>query len=50
MVERDQVAKAIIRKPSLQMENTVSRIKGSQWLDVAGLLLSSAFILALVFK
>jgi hypothetical protein len=32
------------------MENAMSRIQASHWLDVAGLLLSSGFILALLFK
>lgn len=48
MVERYQVAKAVILRN--EAEKAMSKIDASRWLSVSGLLLSSAFILALLFK
>jgi hypothetical protein len=50
MVERDQVEKAVILKASQRGREAMSKIQASQWLSVSGLLLSIAFIVALLFK
>jgi hypothetical protein len=50
MVERYQVAKAVILKTRNHVEKAMSRIEASRWLSFAGLLLRSAFIVALLFN
>lgn len=49
MVERHQVEKTVILKLPQGGETAMSRNQASRWLSVSGLLLSSGFILALLF-
>ena len=50
MVERYQVEEAVILRLSNEVETAMSKIQTSHWLSVSGLLLSSGFIIALLFK
>jgi hypothetical protein len=44
------MAKAVTKIFATRAEKAMSGIQASRWLGVSGLLLSSAFILALVFR